>query len=178
MSAWQSGVCSVLAVFAIACDIYMRRIPNAMLLTALASGTLVMVVLGKDATPSPGDALLGLVAGLCCLLPFYALRWMGAGDVKLFSTIGFLLGISALLPIWLASCVTLTLHGICSIIGRQIKSQMLVSLHYLPQTMTWMQRVAARSQAARQGRTGMPYAAHLGACTLAYIGMGGFANAS
>ena len=38
--------------------------------------------------PYAAGAALGLVA----LLPFHALRWMGAGDVKFFSVLGLMLG--------------------------------------------------------------------------------------
>ncbi|MGK2962498.1 MAG: A24 family peptidase [Gemmatimonadaceae bacterium] len=34
----------------------------------------------------------GLLVGLACWLPFYALGWLGAGDVKLFSAAGAWLG--------------------------------------------------------------------------------------
>jgi prepilin peptidase CpaA len=34
----------------------------------------------------------GLLAGLACWLPFYALGWLGAGDVKLYAAAGAWLG--------------------------------------------------------------------------------------
>ena len=35
--------------------------------------------------PGLSKSVLGLLTGLVCWLPFYALGWLGAGDVKLFA---------------------------------------------------------------------------------------------
>jgi prepilin peptidase CpaA len=38
------------------------------------------------------DGLAGFFTGLFLFLPFYALQWMGAGDVKLMAAVGTFLG--------------------------------------------------------------------------------------
>ena len=75
---------------AVSYDVATRRIPNWLvcvsLLTALTCSSNGATSL--DFTAS----LLGAVTGLLVLLPFYVLRVMGAGDVKLLGAVGALLG--------------------------------------------------------------------------------------
>ena len=72
-------------------DLESRRIPNRLLLAGL-SGALVLHLL----SPHPLDALLaalgGFSLGLAVLLPFYFLRGMAAGDVKMMATVGAFTG--------------------------------------------------------------------------------------
>ncbi len=72
-------------------DLRTRRIPNRLVALLAASG------LAYSAAAQPVfEGLLkgsaGLLVGLLCWLPFYALGWLGAGDVKLFSAAGAWLG--------------------------------------------------------------------------------------
>ena len=173
MSVWQSGVCVGLAIIAIASDVYARRVPNIALLAALTAGTILLVFLGQQAQPTTGQAALGLIVGLFCFLPFYIFKWMGAGDVKLMAVIGFLLGMPALLPIWAASCLSLTLHAAGNFLLRRFKPAAIQMAHSTG-TDRLFNRLGTRIDNARQGRRGMPYAAHIGICTIAYIGTGGF----
>jgi prepilin peptidase CpaA len=72
-------------------DLATRRIPNRLLLVGLA-GALLLHVLSAE----PGAALLsavgGMLLGLAIFLPFYMVRGMAAGDVKLMAVIGFFTG--------------------------------------------------------------------------------------
>jgi prepilin peptidase CpaA len=71
------------------------RIPNALVFVgtfaALAYSAMVPPV-GVTALQAVGGALGGLACGLALLLPFYLLRAMGAGDVKLMAMTGAFLG--------------------------------------------------------------------------------------
>ena len=84
-------------------DLYARRVPNAWLLTACAI-SIALIIAGQFSAPRLpwGSHVAGAVLGLVALLPFYAMRWMGAGDVKFFSVLGLMLGWQALLPVWIA----------------------------------------------------------------------------
>ncbi|MET3653643.1 A24 family peptidase [Dyella japonica] len=149
------GACVVLS------DVYARRVPNAWLvatlLTAIAMAFLQKLSGASQVSwPSP----LGLATGLISMLPFYAIRWMGAGDVKFFATLGFLLGARALLPIWVMGCLMTGVHATCVLLLRMPRiacAPGIVSVHqHLRAWPLWR-----RAQHARQGRVGLPHAAYL-----------------
>src|ERR1700755_314530 len=97
-------------------DVYARRVPNALLLAGLLSGSAWL--LGTFSLSMAIDALLGLALGLVSMLPFYAIRWMGAGDVKFFAVIGFLLGWHPLLPVWIVASLLCGAHALVVIVAR------------------------------------------------------------
>ncbi len=72
-------------------DLATRRIPNRLLLAGLA-GALCLHLLSAE----PAAALLsgggGMLLGLVIFLPFYLVRGMAAGDVKMMAVIGFFTG--------------------------------------------------------------------------------------
>lgn len=80
-----------LMTLAVAWDLHQRRIPNSLLLALAVGGLGANVWL-----QSPGPALLfsvgGLAAGFVLWLPPYALRLVGAADLKLAAAIGVWLG--------------------------------------------------------------------------------------
>jgi prepilin peptidase CpaA len=72
-------------------DVQTRRIPNRVVLAIAVLGLIYSGMM----PPSLSGALrgvAGLATGLACWLPFYALGWLGAGDVKLFAAAGAWLG--------------------------------------------------------------------------------------
>jgi prepilin peptidase CpaA len=88
---------AVAVTVAVVTDLRRRRIPNWLTGAALAVGLLGGLWIGG---PAGGlTSLAGAALGLVLLLPFYAVRGMGAGDVKLLAAVGALLGPQALLPV-------------------------------------------------------------------------------
>lgn len=85
----QALLLAVLVV-AVVIDQRTRRIPNALSLGALLAA-LLLAAAGWSALPLP-TALAGAATGFALLLPLYALRAMGAGDVKLMTAVGAFLG--------------------------------------------------------------------------------------
>lgn len=72
-------------------DIQTRRISNRLVLALAVIGIAASIV----AAPVAAGLLRGtggLVTGFVCWLPFYALGWLGAGDVKLFAAAASWLG--------------------------------------------------------------------------------------
>ena len=68
-----------------------RRIPNRLVAILAVCGIAFSVVRAPilgGLTQAGG----GLLTGLACWLPFYALGWLGAGDVKLYAAAGAWLG--------------------------------------------------------------------------------------
>ncbi len=156
-------------------DLLARRVSNRTLLAVLA-GVAAMQLLQFGSPPSLADCLLGGVIGLATLLPFYAVGWMGAGDVKLFSVIGLLLGSTALLPIWIIASLAAGLHALVAICWPLAAGyaplplqRMVLSLQGSGRVTDW--RMDLRS--ARRGRQGIPYAAYLGLAMIALVASGG-----
>ncbi|MCF7751376.1 prepilin peptidase [Bacillus subtilis subsp. subtilis] len=154
-------------------DLYARRVSNRWLLCVGlgALGGLLWMWVARGA-PFPGMHLAGVVVGLAALLPFYALGWMGAGDVKYFAVLGLLLGAPALLPIWIISSLLAGVHALCVLLAPGVRTALPLRMQWLHERAQqhWQaQPFARRIHALRQGRVGIPYAAYLAAATLGYI---------
>lgn len=94
----------VLLLLAARCDLKNHRIPNLLVFSGAALGLLLNGVLPQgygfisSLTGALGfwKALAGLGLGLFIMLPLYALRALGAGDVKLMAMVGAFLGPNAI----------------------------------------------------------------------------------
>ena len=72
-------------------DLRNRRIPNRLVIVLAVLGLFFSIV-QQPVFPGLVRSSGGFIAGLACWLPFYALGWLGAGDVKLFAAAGAWLG--------------------------------------------------------------------------------------
>ena len=103
-------------------DVRSRRIPNRLVAVIAVLGIIYAVV--DD--PVVGGAMRGfsgLATGLGVWLPFYAVGWIGAGDVKLFSGAGAWLGpIGALEGALVAACAGAVLAVIWMLRSRGAKA--------------------------------------------------------
>lgn len=99
---WSLAVLALLMAAALLADLRQHRIPNKLVLAILGAGLLTHLVgpsndggglfsYWPSALGAQG-ALLGALTGLALFLPLYALRAMGAGDVKLMAGIGSFAG--------------------------------------------------------------------------------------
>ncbi len=91
---------TVLVIIAASTDITSRRIPNRLIAIALAGALIAHCVL-RGLGVGAIEWLAGAATGLLLLLPFYLVRGMAAGDVKLMLVIGAWVGPS------LATCIVL-----------------------------------------------------------------------
>lgn len=150
-----------LSTLVVLSDLYARRVPNAWLLAALLLGIATSLTSWLLGTAEPAwPSALGMIVGLLAMLPFYALHWMGAGDVKFFATLGFLLGMRALLPIWVIAGLLTGVHMLGILLLR------IPRLANMPTVLLTRCRLSGspswqRMLLARQGRVGQPHAAYL-----------------
>jgi len=71
-------------------DVWRRRIPNEVCAAIVVLGVTMNTLIGSvDGLVS---SMVGMLIGFAALIPFYAMRRMGAGDVKLLAACGAYLG--------------------------------------------------------------------------------------
>lgn len=154
-----------LALFAIFCllviagDFRKRRISNQLLLVALLvhagfllANKFVPEVLALPATLSWRQCLTGFLMGLLVFFPLWSLKLVGAGDVKLIATLGFLLGFAGLWQVVLVATVLTGLHAVVTILAKG----------WLSARMGWWLE-------SKEQRRGVPYGAWLAITALAWV---------
>src|SRR5688572_25830708 len=93
----------VLLVVTAIIDWRCHRIPNWLTFTLVLSG--IAQSFTGHALVSPGNSMLGLLVGFALLLPLYALRAVGGGDVKLLAGIGAWFGPQAALAVFAVEAI-------------------------------------------------------------------------
>jgi prepilin peptidase CpaA len=151
-------VLSSVLFFASMTDLRSRRIPNALiaigLCAALAGGALGLTAL------SLSECLIGALVGLGLFLPLYVFRAVGAGDAKLMSVIGALVGGSAVVSV----CVYTALAGFAMAVlmlvrhggWRRTCSDMIFLIHHAILRLSGQKLVVA--DLARTSSVRLPYA--------------------
>lgn len=148
-------------------DWFFRRVPNWLVLAGAAVQVFLLIL--SDAgyhvggQLSPTQAVVGAVVAFAFLLPFYAFRAMGAGDVKFFAVLGLWLGLPDVLIVWALASVLAGLHAVVQVVSRGA-----MNVHAPGwQFFDWAPAGTKRREMydwfhARQGgRRGIPYAAYL-----------------
>jgi prepilin peptidase CpaA len=108
------GLCFCTAlVIASVTDIRSRRIPNKLVLTMALLGVAFSVISLSFAVGAPRSLLSGAI-GFALWIPFYALRMLGAGDVKLFAAASCWLAPS---QVFGAALISALAGGVLSVIG-------------------------------------------------------------
>ena len=175
MNIGLAALIGVLA-FAIVSDIRQGRVPNLLVVLGTVAATLFhsIAVPGEGVLhASPGSIglvtlLEGMMVGLVGLLPLYALRGMGAGDVKLMMMVGAFLG-----PLQTLGVVVLTFAagGVLALgmaLWQRSFAQLALNLRFMV-TMSAVRAAGGESPrfeplAQTAGR--MPYAVAIAAGTL------------
>ena len=102
---------ALIFAFAVRHDLRSRRIPNRLILVGTIVAFLLQTLLptgaGLFSRPMGGAgfifSLCGFAVGLSILIPFYAMRVLGAGDVKLMAMVGAFVGPAGVLGATLLS---------------------------------------------------------------------------
>ncbi len=147
----------LLAGTACATDLLRRRIPNALILTALCLG---IGLNGWSRGPAGlAASLAGAGLGLALLLPFFALGGMGAGDVKLLAALGSLLGPADLLRTALAGAVA---GGLLALAAAAWRGRLLATFRSLGRLISYWAagglRPSPELSLDSQGALKIPYA--------------------
>ncbi|AZT83223.1 hypothetical protein EHN06_06490 [Marinobacter sp. NP-4(2019)] len=110
-SGWAVTTLTVGLVIAVFSDLSVRRIPN----TVTFGMVIVALVLHTWFGQWEGllFSLAGLFAGLFCFLPLYVFAAMGAGDVKLLTAVGAVLGAKVVL---IAALMTVIAGGVLALV--------------------------------------------------------------
>jgi prepilin peptidase CpaA len=149
-----------------------HRIPNALtvagLLIGLACGLLFPIHRGYGFVP----ALIGLLFGFAATLPLYAMRVMGAGDVKLIAMVGAFVGwpemLSVLASIFIAGGAMALLYATYHRLWPQLKESLRANMYMLVATALTGQRpqiVAGTSDTVNK----FPYGASIAIGTVGYL---------
>jgi len=102
-------------------DLRVRKVRNWMVLLGLFMGLAAILVGVQPFQVSIWNGLNGMLVASTALLPFYALRWMGAGDVKFAAVMGLWFGLSTnLLLIWIGGSLLAGMHGLLVLLWRSL----------------------------------------------------------
>lgn len=114
----------LMVVVAAVSDLRARRIPNALvasgIVIALALQTVAATLFPSFLTASTGwmSWMLGMLVGFGMFIPFYALRGMGAGDVKLMAAVGAFVGPAFAFKIALATFLIGGVWSLCVVVAK------------------------------------------------------------
>lgn len=162
----STSICLIWLLFVAVYDFRQRRVPNWLVLAGAVSA-LAMQALGNNPFEiNWTSSLLGATAAFGCLLIFYALGFMGAGDVKFAGILGLWVGLTALLPIWLLSSILAAAHGMLwLVLQRRALFPQLSTLLFRPAELPAGTPVMGRTRF-------IPYAAYLALATLFWMSWG------
>jgi len=117
-------------------------------------------------------SLGGLVAGLVLMLPMYALRVMGAGDVKLMAMAGAFLGLGQVVQAVLCVFVAGGVLAVGYSLWRRAMGQMTANVIDIVQSMAFMAVAGHRPVGALGGRSSvgsLPYGVSICGGTVAWL---------
>lgn len=155
-------ICAIVAIS----DLAVRKVFNLMVVAALLAqaGFVAMADAGASRLVTQLEpAVTGLVVGFVLLLPLYAFRAMGAGDVKFFAVLGWWMGPAALLPVFVLASLMAGVHAVAlsaqgsmlSVAARDFGERLVA---VLPMRAMWR---SSSDTERRRPRRGIPYAAYM-----------------
>jgi prepilin peptidase CpaA len=170
----RTGVLLALLAAAAFFDYRTYRIPN-----LLTGGGIVFALVYNTAVPPTMQAdwtwpLAGMLLGFVALLPMYAIRAMGAGDVKLMAMAGAFLGFTDTLYALLFSLVAGGIDALAYALRKRALGRMLANTRQVLRGMLWS-TVAGSGPRVQPGATpsigklayGVSIAAGTAACVFA-----------
>lgn len=158
----------LLLIPAVISDVRTRRIPNALVFPAWGVGVALGFLLGgiDGGLVSLGGLGVALLVGV----PFWAVGWMGAGDIKLLAAVGALVGSATIWPVLGAVGVSGLFLALAALLYRGLLAQAL-KRYWASLSMSYAARrgIYVRPGEAEQ-EVRLPYAIAIAAGTIvAYI---------
>lgn len=142
----RTGVLLLLLAAAAVSDYRTFKIPNLLtgggILFALVYNTMVRPAMHTDWTWAPA----GMLVGFGAMLPMYALRIMGAGDVKLMAMVGAFLGAAATVTALLFCVVTAGVAALAWAVSHRLLRPMLANVNTILSGMLWSSVASGRPQ--------------------------------
>jgi len=158
----------LLAATAAVNDLASRRIPNLLLLCGLVAA-LVLHALSPDPITALLAAVGGFALGLLIFLPFYMLRGMAAGDVKMMATVGAFTGPATAMHIAIMAWCAGGAMAIAIIVFRGRLRLALSNLWHIARAA--LLRVPASPIGKSESAGSMPYGVAIAAGTIYVIAM-------
>jgi prepilin peptidase CpaA len=133
----RTGVLLALLAAAAVCDYRTYRIPN-----LITGGGIVFALMYNGFVPPEMHAgwtwaPAGMMLGFGAMLPMYAMRTMGAGDVKLMAMVGAFLGVSGTAYALLFCVITGGIAAIVFASKKRVMARMLTNAGGALRTMFW-----------------------------------------
>lgn len=144
-------------------DFRKRRVPNWLVLAGALAALAVLALGAQPFGVGWKEALTGCATGFVFLLLFYAMGFMGAGDVKFAGALGLWVGLSGLVPVWIAASLLAGVHSVLCLALRRwpLSPRLAIFLSASP---------APTTGATPSGRARfIPYAAYLALATVAWM---------
>jgi prepilin peptidase CpaA len=127
---WPVRLVCALLIVAAYIDGKELRVPNWLTYPMVFSGLVYSSYVGGWA--GLGDGVLGMLVGLACLLPLYAVGGMGAGDVKLLAGVGAWMGVTTTFYAFSVSTVVGAVMAVLMVLYNRS-----VSKHYSQLLLIW-----------------------------------------
>ncbi len=155
-----------LAIVAGVFDWRVRRIPNWLTVSGLAAGVAVNTILfgwvGLEA------ALLGAVVGLALLLPFVAIRSLGAGDWKLAGALGACVGWRQLLAVLAGTILVAGAMALVVVVWRGRLKQTLINMAHMMGALFTLRMPGSEVSLDNPGSTKIPFGVAMALTVLLY----------
>ena len=170
----QPGAAVLVALLVAAAVIDWRtyRIPNWLTVGGMVFGLIYNTVSVQPWHDGLLGALAGLGVGLVILLPLYALRVMGAGDVKLMAMVGAIVGLPDIVHAALYSLIVGGIAAVGFALYHRAFRRMTTNVMDIVQSMAFAAIAGNRPTPALAGRASigkLPYGVSIAGGTIAWL---------
>ena len=168
----QSGAWILAVLVAIAAGIFdwrFRRIPNWLTASGFASGVVLNTILLR--WPGLKAAVLGALLGLGVLLPFVAIRSLGAGDWKLAGALGACLGPRQLISVLVGTILVAGVMALAVVIWNGQLKRTLVNMAHMVAALLSLRMPGSEVSLDNPQSTKIPFGVAMAIAVLLYAGL-------